>query len=122
MRERLPDTRRSVTHRVKIGAGKDAIKLFITVGLYENGNPGEVFLQVDEKGTTLSGFCICIGILMSLCLQNGVTLNKLHEKLSFQEFDPRGMTDNKDIHFARSVIDYAVQWINKEFGGKNNLK
>lgn len=119
MRERLPDTRRSLTHRVKIGAGKDAVKLFITVGLYEDGRVGEIFIQLDEKGTTLSGFCISVGILMSLCLQNGVTLDKLHEKLSFQEFEPNGMTDNKDIRFARSIIDYVVRWMDKEFNAKN---
>jgi len=118
MKERLPDTRRSVTHRVKIGAGKDTIKFFITVGFYDDGRPGEVYLQVDEKGTTLSGFCICCGVLMSLCLQSGVPLSKLHEKLSFQEFEPMGMTDDKNIPFARSVIDYAARWMQAEFGGE----
>lgn len=100
MRERLKDTRRSVTHRVKIGAGEDAIKLFITVGLYEDGRPGEIFIQV---------------------LQNGVTLDKLHEKLSFQEFAPNGMTDNKDIRFARSAIDYVVRWMMTEFGEEKQV-
>jgi len=72
MRERLPNVRRSVTHRVKIGTGENMVKVYITVGMFEDGRPGEVFLQLDEKGTALSGFCICVGILISLCLQNGV--------------------------------------------------
>ncbi len=116
MRERLPDTRRSITHRVKIHCTPDPVKLYITVSLYKDGRAGEVFLQVDERGTTLSGFCICIGILMSLCLQNGVTLSKLHEKLSFQDFSPQGFTDNKTIHVAKSIIDYVVRWMMNEFG------
>lgn len=118
MRERLPDTRRSITHRVKILCGERPVKVFITVGMYENGHPGEVFLQVDEKGTTLSGLCIVAGILLSLCLQNGVGFEKINEKLSYQEFEPKGMTDNPDIHFARSVIDYTVKWMEKEFKGR----
>lgn len=117
MRERLPDTRKSVTHKVKIRSGirEKAIKLFITVGLYEDGRPGEVFIQVDEKGTELSGFCIVTGLLMSLCLQAGVSLEKLHEKLSYQEFEPKGLTDNPEIRFAKSVADYVVRWMEGEF-------
>jgi hypothetical protein len=126
-KERLPDTRRSVTHRVKIHTGQRPVKLYITVGMYDNpasspcagrasgDRPGEVFLQVDEKGTTLSGFCICVGVLMSLCLQSGVSVEKLHEKLSYQEFEPKGITDNDGIRIARSVIDYTVRWMEKEF-------
>jgi hypothetical protein len=118
-RERLPDTRRSVTHRVVIGSGESQVKLFITISFYEDGRPGEVFLQVDEKGTTLSGFCICMGVTISLCLQNGVPLSKLHEKLSYQDFEPQGITDDEEIHFAHSVIDYAVRWMQKEYGNTN---
>jgi len=128
-RERLPDTRRSITHRVKIQSGPRPVRLYITVGMYPpdpsapegsaaaRGRPGEVFLQVDEKGTTLSGLCIVGGILLSLCLQNGVGFEKIKEKLIHQEFEPKGMTDNPEIHFTRSLIDYAMKWMEGEFGG-----
>lgn len=115
-RERLPDTRRSVTHRVKIQCGERPVKLFITVGMYEDGRPGEVFLQVDEKGTTLSGLCVVAGILLSICLQHGVGFEKIKEKLMYQEFEPNGMTDNPDIRFVRSLIDYTMKWMEGEFG------
>jgi len=112
-RERLPDTRRSITHRVKIWSEirETPIKLFITVGYYEDGRPGEVFIQVDEKGTELSGFCIVVGILMSMCLQSGVSPDKIHEKLSYQDFEPRGFTDNPEIKVAQSVADYVVRFM-----------
>jgi ribonucleoside-diphosphate reductase alpha chain len=85
--------------------------------MYDDGRPGEVYLQIDERGTTLSGFCICTGILLSLCLQYGVSLDKIHEKLSYQEFEPNGMTDSTtdQLRFARSIIDYVVRWMMDEF-------
>ena len=118
-RERLPDHRRSVTHRVKIGG----VKIFIVVGLYPDGRPGEIFIKAGcvnsiPEGETefgLQGWCNAIGILWSLALQGGVSLSVICRKLSHQSFKPDGFTDT-DRKFAKSIVDYLARWMWKEFG------
>lgn len=112
-KEKLPDTRRSLTRKATINGEAGRVKFFFTVGLYENGLPGELFLHMDESGSTLDGFADAWSIAISLCLQHGVTLETLVKKFSYQEFEPKGMTNDKEIHTARSVVDYVVRWMEK---------
>jgi len=119
MRERLPDTRVSITHKAVILAEEDGkakrIKFYFTVGLFTDGRPGELFLHMDEAGSTLDGMADTIGILISLCLQEGVPLAKLVEKLAYQQFNPQGMTENPEMRFVKSIVDYVVRWMEREF-------
>jgi len=128
-REKLPDTRRSVTHKAVIHSENKRIKFFFTVGFYpeeevEGGGlkvegknrPGEVFLHMDESGSTLDGFADSWAIAISLCLQRGEPLAELVKKFSYQEFEPKGMTENPEIPFARSPVDYVVRWMARHCG------
>lgn len=115
-RERMPDTRRSVTHKAVIHAECGKVKFFVTVGLYADGRPGEIFLSCDESGSTLDGFADAWAMAVSLCLQAGVSLETLVDKFSFLQFEPRGMTECEAVRSARSVVDYAVRWMASEFG------
>lgn len=125
-RERLPDTRRSITHKAVILAEEDGkarrVKFYFTVGMFANGQPGELFLHMDEAGSTLDGMADTIGILISLCLQEGVPLRKLVEKLAYQQFNPQGMTENPELRFVKSVVDYVVRWMEREFGNNAEKK
>jgi len=93
------------------------LKFYLTVGLYDDGRPGELFLHMDESGSTLDGMANIIGICVSLCLQEGVPLERLVEKLAWQEFEPKGLTENPKINFAKSVVDYVVRWMDMQFQG-----
>jgi len=112
-RERLPATRKSVTHKVTFHTEAGVVKFFFTVGFYKNGRPGELFLHMDEGGSTLDGFADAWSIAVSMCLQSGVALENLVEKFSFQDFEPKGFTDNPEIRSARSVVDYVIRWVDR---------
>jgi len=116
----LADTRKSLTHKAVIRANTvdgrlERVKFFFTVGIGDDGRPMELFMHMDESGSTLDGFADSFSILFSLCLQAGVPLTKLVDKLAFQDFEPKGLTDNPQIRIARSVVDYVVRWIEMEF-------
>jgi ribonucleoside-diphosphate reductase alpha chain len=125
-RERLDDTRESVTHKAVIHGIPEKCphcakevrggrtKFFFTVGLYPDGRPSELFLHMDESGSTLDGFADAWSVAVSVCLQSGTPLKKLVEKFSYQEFEPKGRSE--EVGYARSVIDYVVRWMDKEFG------
>ncbi len=116
MKTKMSQTRKSITHRGVIHDPKAGrVKFFVTVGVYEDGRPGELFVTLDQAGTTLDGFSNVFAIAVSMLLQEGVSLEKIHEKFSFQNFAPCGMTENPDIRFARSIPDYVVRWMLKEF-------
>lgn len=110
-RERLPDTRRSVTHKFCI----DGHEGYVTAGLYEDGRLGEVFIKMAKQGSTVSGLTDTVATLLSLCLQYGVPLEKLVEKFSHARFQPAGWTKNAAIPQASSVVDYLVRWLELEF-------
>jgi ribonucleoside-diphosphate reductase alpha chain len=111
MRHRLPDTRRAVTHRFDI-AGHEG---YITVGLYEDGTPGELFITMAKEGSTIGGLMDTIGTLVSLALQYGVPLETLVNKFAHQRFEPSGFTKNPDIPIAKSITDYLFRWLGCEF-------
>jgi ribonucleoside-diphosphate reductase alpha chain len=110
-RERLPDTRRSITHKFEIG-GQEG---HITVGLYDDGRPGEVFLAIGKEGSTLGGLVDCVGILTSVALQYGVPLEPLVHKFSYCRFEPSGWTRNPEIRQATSIVDYVFRWLGTQF-------
>jgi ribonucleoside-diphosphate reductase alpha chain len=110
-RRRLPDERNSITHKFDI-AGHEG---YITVGLYEDGQPGELFLTMAKEGSTISGFADAFAQAISYALQYGVPLRDLVEKFSHVRFEPSGMTRNPDIRFAKSIVDYIFRWLAAKF-------
>ena len=110
-RERLGDTREAVTHKFNVG-GQEG---YITVGLYDDGRPGELFIQMAKEGSTMGGLMDTIGTLTSISLQYGVPLMTLVEKFSHQRFEPHGYTSNPKIRSASSIIDYIFRWLETEF-------
>jgi ribonucleoside-diphosphate reductase alpha chain len=110
-RRRLPDTRSAITHKFSLGGTVG----YITVGQFEDGSPGEVFIQMSKAGSTINGLMDTIGTLLSLCLQYGVPLETLVKKFSHIRFEPEGITANRDIPIAKSVMDYLSKWIGMEF-------
>ncbi|MDX2114957.1 MAG: adenosylcobalamin-dependent ribonucleoside-diphosphate reductase [Planctomycetota bacterium] len=111
MRRRLPDTRRSLTHKFNI-AGHEG---YLTVGLYEDGQPGELFITMAKEGSTVGGLMDSLGTAVSVALQYGVPVESLVKKFTHQRFEPAGMTTNRDIPFAKSLVDYIFRWMGMEF-------
>jgi ribonucleoside-diphosphate reductase alpha chain len=110
-RRRLPDTRQSITHKFSV-AGHEG---YLTVGLYEDGQPGEVFITMAKEGSTVGGLMDVIGTCTSMALQYGVPLITLVDKFRHARFEPSGMTSNRDIPFAKSLIDYIFCWLGCQF-------
>ena len=111
VRQHLPDERPSITHKFSV-AGHEG---YITVGLYEDGRPGEVFLRMSKEGSVISGLMDTIATMTSVALQYGVPLESLVEKFSHKRFEPSGFTNNKDIPIAKSIIDYVFRWLGLKF-------
>jgi ribonucleoside-diphosphate reductase alpha chain len=111
VRHRMPDTRSSVTHRFEI-AGHEG---YITVGLYEDGQPGELFITMSKEGSTIGGLMDTVGTLTSIALQYGVPLESLVKKFAYQRFEPSGFTKNPDIRHATSITDYVFRWLACQF-------
>jgi ribonucleoside-diphosphate reductase alpha chain len=110
-RRRLPDTRHSITHKFSVQGHEG----YLTVGLYEDGQPGELFITMAKEGSTVGGLMDVIGTCVSMALQYGVPLITLVEKFRHARFEPAGMTSNKDIPFAKSLIDYIFCWLGCRF-------
>ena len=110
-RRRLPDERQAITHKFSI-AGHEG---YITAGLYDDGAPGEVFLQMSKEGSTLSGLADSFAILLSMALQYGVPLQVLVDKFRNVRFEPSGFTPNPDIRIATSIPDYLARWLECKF-------
>ena len=111
VRKRLPDERPSITHKFSV-AGHEG---YLTVGLYEDGTPGEVFLRMNKEGSVISGLMDTIATTTSVALQYGVPLESLVNKFSHKRFEPSGFTNNEDIRFATSIIDYVFRWLGLKF-------
>jgi ribonucleoside-diphosphate reductase alpha chain len=111
IRHRMPDTRSSLTHRFEI-AGHEG---YITVGLYEDGQPGELFITMSKEGSTIGGLMDTVGTLTSIALQYGVPLESLVKKFAYQRFEPSGFTKNPDIRHATSITDYVFRWLACQF-------
>jgi ribonucleoside-diphosphate reductase alpha chain len=111
IRRKLPDERRAITHKFEI-AGHEG---YITVGLYEDNMPGEIFLVMAKEGSTISGFADAFAQAVSYALQYGVPLQALVDKFSHVRFEPSGMTRNPQIRFAKSIVDYVFRWMATKF-------
>ena len=111
VRRRLPTTRQSLTHKFNIAG----IEGFIIPGMYEDGTLGETFLKVQKQGSTIGGLLDSFAIVLSLALQYGVPLKTIHDKLSETRFEPAGYTDNPDIRFTTSIMDYLCRYLMSVF-------
>src|SRR5690606_9895700 len=110
-RKKLPDERHSITHKFSVGGHEG----YITVGLFENGNPGEIFITMSNAGSFLSGIMDALALSISLNLQYGVPLEVLIRKFTNKSFEPSGMTSNREIPMAKSIIDYIGRWLALKF-------
>ena len=110
-RRKLPDERHAITHKFDI-AGHEG---YITVGLFEDGTPGEIFLVMAKEGSTISGFADAFAQAISYALQYGVPLQALVDKFSHARFEPSGMTKNPEVRFAKSIVDYIFRWMATKF-------
>ncbi|MGH9350288.1 MAG: vitamin B12-dependent ribonucleotide reductase, partial [Vicinamibacterales bacterium] len=113
-RRKLPDERASITHKFDV-AGHEG---YITVGMFEDGTPGEIFLVMAKEGSTISGFADAFAQAISYALQYGVPLQALVDKFSHARFEPSGMTKNPEIRFAKSIVDYIFRWLATKFLNK----
>ncbi len=111
MRRRLLDTRSSITHKFNV-AGHEG---YLIVGLYEDGRPGELFITMAKEGSTIGGLMDSLGTAISVALQYGVPVESLVNKFAHQRFEPMGMTTNRDIPFAKSLVDYIFRWFGMQF-------
>ena len=110
-RRRLADTRSSITHKFSIGGNEG----YLTVGLYDDGTPGEVFTVMAKEGSVVSGLIDGFSTMTSLALQYGVPLDVMVRKFSHTRFEPSGFTGNREIPMAKSVLDYMFRWLDKQF-------
>ncbi|RIL07392.1 MAG: hypothetical protein DCC75_10070 [Proteobacteria bacterium] len=110
-RRRLPDERQAVTHKFSVSG----LEGYLTVGLYEDGTPGEIFLLVAKEGSTLSGIMDAFATAVSIALQHGVPLATLVRKFTYMRFEPSGFTTNKEIPLAQSIVDYVFRWLAVRF-------
>jgi ribonucleoside-diphosphate reductase alpha chain len=110
-RERLPDTRQSITHKFNVSGHEG----YITVGLYPDGRPGELFITMAKEGSTVGGLMDCFGTAISMSLQYGVPLDVYVNKFSHTRFEPMGFTKNPNIRIAKSVVDYIFRWMGQAF-------
>jgi ribonucleoside-diphosphate reductase alpha chain len=110
-RRRLPATRHSLTHKFSVGGHEG----YITVGLFEDHTPGELFISMAKEGSTIGGLMDVIGTETSMCLQYGVPLQVLVDKFSHMRFEPSGWTGNPDVPNAKSLVDYIFRWMGMQF-------
>ena len=110
-RRKLPDERRAITHKFDIGGHEG----YVTVGMYEDGTPGEVFVVMAKQGSVINGLMDAFATSVSLALQYGVPLKVLADKFKYTRFEPSGITSNPKIRHAKSIIDYLFQWLTLKF-------
>ncbi|TVQ76579.1 MAG: hypothetical protein EA380_08535 [Phycisphaeraceae bacterium] len=110
-RRTLPDTRRSITHKFSIGGHEG----YLTIGLHEDGRPGEIFLKMSKEGSTISGMCQAFCRAYSLALQHGLSVPDACARFKGMRFEPMGATSNPDIPQAQSVVDYIARYLELHF-------
>jgi ribonucleoside-diphosphate reductase alpha chain len=111
IRHKLPGERASITHKFNVGGHEG----YITVGLYPNGDPGELFITMAKEGSTVSGLMDSFACAVSLALQHGVPLKLFCEKFAHTRFEPSGWSGNAEIGFAKSIMDYIFRWLQLRF-------
>jgi ribonucleoside-diphosphate reductase alpha chain len=107
----LQDERSAITHHFAFGGHEG----YLTVGLYPNGQPGEIFIRMAKAGSTIAGLMECFGTVASVSLQHGVPLKVLCDKLSHTRFEPSGWTGNSEIGYAKSIMDYLFRFMELRF-------
>src|SRR5205823_2234991 len=116
VRRKLPDERESITHKFSIGGHEG----YITVGKYEDGAPGEIFITMAKEGSTISGLMDSFATMTSLSLQHGVPLQLLVDKFTHMRFEPSGFTKNAQIPMTKSIMDYIFKWLAIKFLPREN--
>ena len=111
MRQTLPPTRESITHKFSVGGHEG----YLTIGLHADGRPGEIFLKISKEGSTVSGLCQAYCRAFSLAMQYGLPLDDAVERFKGMRFEPQGMTSNPDIPEATSLVDYIARFLEIEF-------
>jgi ribonucleoside-diphosphate reductase alpha chain len=111
VRRRMPETRVAINHKFEIAGHKG----YLTVGMFEDGQPGEIFIQMNKEGSTIGGLMDTVATLTSIALQYGVPLESLTKKFAYQRFEPSGFTKNPDIRNATSITDYVFRWMGCQF-------
>ncbi len=120
-RHKMPETAKSIRHRFQIGEQEG----YLNVGLYEDGSPGELFINASKQGSTIRGLLDGIGIMTSIALQYGVPVDVIIRKFRHMSFEPQGMTQNKEIPMATSILDYIAHFLEEQFGTQqqaNNMR
>jgi ribonucleoside-diphosphate reductase alpha chain len=112
-REALPSTRESLTHKFSVAN----IEGYLTIGLYDDGRPGEIFIKISKEGSAISGFCQAFCRAFSLSLQHGLTVGEAVQRFKGMRFEPYGQTSNPDIPEASSIIDYLARYLELHFEG-----
>jgi len=111
IRRRLPDERKAIVHHFNVGGYEG----YLTIGFYEDGGPGEIFITTAKEGSTVSGLMDCFATAVSLALQYGVPLKVLCDKFSHTRFEPSGWSGNPEIGYAKSFMDYIFRWLRNRF-------
>jgi ribonucleoside-diphosphate reductase alpha chain len=111
VRRRLPDERQAIVHHFNVGGYEG----YLTVGFYEDGSPGEIFITTAKEGSTVSGLMDCFATAVSLALQYGLPLKVLCSKFSHTRFEPSGWSGNPEIGYAKSLADYVARWLALKF-------
>ncbi len=111
VRHKLPDERKSVTHKFSIGGHEG----YITVGMYDDGAPGEIFISMAKEGSMIAGLMDAFATAISYNLQYGVPLKFLVDRFSNVRFEPSGWTGNQNVPYAKSIIDYVFRWLGVKF-------
>lgn len=118
IRNHLPDERRSITHKFQVGSHEG----YLVVGLYPDGQPGEIFITMAKEGSTVSGLVNSFAQAISIGLQHGVSLKIFCDKFSFTRFEPSGWTGNAAIPQATSVFDYIFRYLQMKFVGEETVR
>ena len=111
-RQALPPTRESITHKFSI----DKHEGYLTIGLYPDGSPGEIFIKIAKEGSAMSGMCQAFCRAFSIALQYGLTVNDAVARFKGMRFEPMGMTSNPDIPEALSIVDYVARYMDLHYG------
>ncbi|MBI1369573.1 MAG: hypothetical protein GC162_13075 [Planctomycetes bacterium] len=114
IRRHLPATRRSITHRFTIANHEG----YLTIGLFDDGSPGEIFVKMAKEGSTLSGMVQAFCRALSLAMQYGLSLEEVVDRFKGMRFEPMGMTNNPDIPEVLSIVDYVAQYLELEFSSR----
>ncbi len=113
-RQTLPSTRDSLTHKFSVGRHEG----YLTIGLYPDGRPGEIFIKMAKEGSFTSGMCQAFCRAFSIALQYGLTIEDAVVRFKDMRFDPMGATSNPDIPEASSIVDYVARYLEREFSDR----